>query len=146
MARCFRWSLPVLILCTCALVSLAQPAAPVSAEVHLGDSVVALNGPWKFRAGDSPLDPVTNQPFWADPSFDDSDWETVDLTPKSGSLDPISGLSDFVPGWTGKGHPGYWGYAWYRIRVRVDARPGVSWPWPAPPTSTMSTRPSITAR
>jgi serine phosphatase RsbU (regulator of sigma subunit) len=106
-------------------VSLAQPAAPVSAEVHLGDSVVALNGPWKFRAGDSPLDPVTNQPFWADPSFDDSDWETVDLTPKSGSLDPISGLSDFVPGWTGKGHPGYWGYAWYRIRVRVDARPGV---------------------
>jgi len=36
----------------------------VSAEVHLGDSVVALNGPWKFRAGDSPLDPVTNQPFW----------------------------------------------------------------------------------
>jgi serine phosphatase RsbU (regulator of sigma subunit) len=125
MARRFLWSLPVLLICSCSFLSPAQPAAPVSAEIHLGDSVVALNGPWKFRAGDSPLDPVTNKPFWADPSFDDSDWETVDLTPKSGAHDPISGLSDFVPGWTGKGHPGYWGYAWYRIRVRVDARPGV---------------------
>jgi len=125
MARCFRWSLPVLLICACSFVSHAQPAAPVSAQIHLGDSVVALNGPWKFRIGDSPLDPVTNRPFWADPAFDDSDWETVDLTPRNGAVDPISGLSDFVPGWTGRGYPGYWGYAWYRIRVRVEAPAGV---------------------
>ena len=65
------------------------------------------------------------KPLWAEPGFDDSGWETVDLTPEHGAIDPVSGLSDFVPGWTAKGHPGYWGYAWYRIRVRVQARPGV---------------------
>ena len=29
-----------------------------------------------------------------------------------------------VPGWTDRGHAGDWGYAWYRIRVQVDAPPG----------------------
>jgi hypothetical protein len=33
-------------------------------------------------------------------------------------------MSGFVPGWTVKGHAGYWGYAWYRIRVRVHSEPG----------------------
>jgi serine phosphatase RsbU (regulator of sigma subunit) len=48
----------------------------------------------------------------------------VDLTPKAGSFDPVGGISGYVPGWTAKGHPGYWGWAWYRIRVQVAARPG----------------------
>lgn len=48
----------------------------------------------------------------------------MDLTPKGGSIDPNSGFSSYVPGWTAKGHPGYWGYAWYRIRVQVTAQPG----------------------
>jgi len=48
----------------------------------------------------------------------------VDLTPKAGSFDPISGTSSYVPGWTAKGHAGYSGWAWYRIRVRADASPG----------------------
>ncbi len=87
-----------------------------SEPVALGHSSVALNGPWKFHIGD-------NQQ-WADPNFDDSQWETVDLTPKAGSFDPIGGMSGYVPGWTAKAHPGYWGYAWYRIRVRVVARLG----------------------
>jgi hypothetical protein len=100
-------------------------AAPLSTEIHLGDSVVALYGPWKFMVGDSPIDPANGKPLWAEPGFDDSRWENVDLTPKSGSLDPVSGLSEFVPGWTAKGHPDYWGFAWYRIRVRVDSKPGV---------------------
>jgi serine phosphatase RsbU (regulator of sigma subunit) len=94
-------------------------------QIHVGDSIVALNGPWKFRVGDSPIDPATHQPLWAQPSFDDSTWETVDLTAPSGSFDPIAGTSGYLPGWTAKGHPGYWGWAWYRIRVKVDAKPGM---------------------
>jgi hypothetical protein len=37
----------------------------------------------------------------------------------------MGGFGDFVPGWTAKNHPDYWGYAWYRIRVQVESRPGV---------------------
>jgi len=93
-------------------------------EIHLGDSVAALNGPWKFRVGDSPIDPATGKPLWSEAGFDDSDWETIDLTSPTGSFDPISGTSGYLPGWTALGHKGYWGFAWYRIRVHVDARPG----------------------
>lgn len=80
--------------------------------IVLGHSVVALTGPWKFHTGDSPQ--------WADPNFDDSGWEKVDLSAKKGALDPIMGFPGFVPGWTAKGHPGYSGFAWYRIRVRLS--------------------------
>ena len=100
-----------------------QPADDV-AHITLGQSVYPLNGPWKFTIGDSPIDPATHQPLWAEPSFDDSHWETVDLTPPPGSFNPTMGASGFVPGWTAKGHPGYSGYAWYRIRVKVNAPPG----------------------
>jgi hypothetical protein len=57
--------------------------------------------------GRFPIDPATGSPLWAGPSFDDSQWETVDMTPKGGAIDPISGLSSYVPGWAAKGHPGY---------------------------------------
>ncbi|MGB8480985.1 MAG: SpoIIE family protein phosphatase [Acidobacteriaceae bacterium] len=97
-----------------------SPVAPIT----LGQSIVPLNGPWKFHIGDSPQATGMKGPQWADPDFDDSGWETVDLTPKAGAIDPNTGLSEYVSGWTAKGHPGYWGYAWYRIRVRVAARPG----------------------
>ncbi len=106
-------------------VTAAESAPPaLSADVNLGQSAVALYGPWKFTVGDSPLDAKTGKPMWAEPDFDDSKWETVDLAPKAGAVDPLSGMAGFVPGWTVRGHPGYWGYAWYRIRVRVRARPG----------------------
>jgi hypothetical protein len=94
-----------------------------TAHVTLGRSVVPLYGPWKFTVGDSPIDPATNTPLWAQPDFDDSSWETVDLTPK-GVRDPLGGFSGYVKGWTAKGHAGHWGYGWYRIRVQVDAQPG----------------------
>jgi hypothetical protein len=94
------------------------------AHVTLGQAVVPLYGPWKFTVGDSPIDPKTRQPLWAEPGFDDSQWETVDLTPKDGAFDPGAGTSGYVPGWTANGHPGYWGYAWYRIRVQVRTRQG----------------------
>src|SRR3569623_839643 len=100
-------------------------AASVSTEISLGDSVVPLYGPWKFTIGDSPIDHATGKPLWADPNFNDSQWETVDLTPKQGSVDPVSGLSGYVAGWTARGHAGYWGYAWYRIRVKLQSKPGI---------------------
>lgn len=93
-------------------------------DVTIGQSAARLYGPWKFTVGDSPVDPTTHRPLWAEPGFDDSKWEDVDLTPKEGAIDPLGGLSGFVPGWTAKGHPGYWGYAWYRIRVRLNMQPG----------------------
>jgi hypothetical protein len=101
-----------------------ESAADKMAEISLGQSAVPLYGPWKFTVGDSPVDPVTHAPLWAEPGFDDSKWETVDLTSKEGSFDPTTGTSDYLPGWTAKGHPGYWGYAWYRIRVHLQERPG----------------------
>lgn len=104
----------------------AQPTPPSApSRIHLGNSVVALNGPWKFQVGDSPIDPATGKPAWAEPGFDDSTWETVDLSVAQGSIDPIAGITGYIPGWTAKGHPGYWGYAWYRIRVRIETPPGI---------------------
>jgi hypothetical protein len=86
-------------------------AAPTVAAFTLGHSVVPLNRPWKFHVGDDAR--------WADPNFADGAWETVDLTPPPGAHDDDVGLSGYVPGWTANGHAGYWGYAWYRIRVRA---------------------------
>jgi hypothetical protein len=97
-------------------VSSGAAAAPNSVRVTLGQSVVALNGPWKFHTGDNAL--------WAEPYFDDSAWETVDLTPPRGAHDGDVGLNGYVPGWQARAHRGYFGYAWYRIRVSVNAPPG----------------------
>ena len=96
------------------MVWLALIALPVraAAPIHLGDSVVALNGPWKFSVGDDPR--------WAAEGFDDSRWETADLTPMPGSHDDDVGLKGYVPGWAARGHRGYSGFAWYRMNVRVD--------------------------
>jgi len=136
MARRVAWSLLMAGVLACGNLAAAQPAptpgspsAPLAqaqsvAHVKLGQAAVPLYGPWKFTVGDSPIDLKTGQPLWAEGDFDDSNWETVDLTPKSGSVDPNAGISGYVPGWTAKGHPGYWGYAWYRIRVQVQALPG----------------------
>lgn len=97
-----------------------------TAHIILGQSAVPLYGPWKFTVGDSPIDPKTGKPLWAEPDFDDTSWETVDLKPKNEQVDPISGISSYVPGWTVHGHPGYWGYAWYRIHVSIQAPHGQS--------------------
>jgi hypothetical protein len=91
--------------------SAATSNSATATQVTLGSSVVPLTGPWKFHIGDDAK--------WADPNFDDSGWETVDLAAEKGSIDPAMGFEGFSPGWTGKGHPGYAGYAWYRMRIRV---------------------------
>src|ERR1700730_3385116 len=111
----------------------AVPATPAWADalnrtqethLQLGQSAFPLNGPWKFTVGDSPTDLKTGKPLWAEPGFDDSKWETVDLTPADGSSEYTTGLAGYVPGWAAKGHAGYWGFAWYRIRVKLDGSAG----------------------
>src|SRR5580692_6534586 len=79
----------------------ANPPAPLAqaqniAHVTLGQAAVPLYGPWKFTVGDSPIDPRTGQPLWAESDFDDSNWETVDLTPKDRAFDPVAGLPGYV--------------------------------------------------
>ena len=93
------------------------------AAISLGRAKVPLYGPWKFQVGDSPLDPVTGKPLWAEAGFDDSQWETVDLRHKPGTPPSVFGSPNSVPGWTGRGHPGYAGYAWYRIHVGLIEPP-----------------------
>jgi hypothetical protein len=111
------------LLCAASSLAQSQPAPAVSqnngTQITLGRSVVSLYGPWKFSIGDSPVDPTTHAPLWAQPTFDDSSWENVDLTPKNGAFDPIGGMGSYVPGWATRGHPGVAGYGWYRLRVRV---------------------------
>jgi hypothetical protein len=129
MALPFPPSLTLAIL-SCALVgpvvpqALSETVPAGSAPLTIGRAVYPLNGPWKFQKGDSPIDPAKNAPFWAEPEFDDSKWETVDLTPTPGIVNQITGEPGWKPGWTMLGHPGHVGWAWYRIQLRVTARPG----------------------
>ena len=75
--------------------------------------LIPLNGPWKFITGDNMQ--------YAQPDYDDSGWETMDLTAPPGLHDDDVGLSGFIPGWTAKGHPKYAGYAWYRLKIPLDS-------------------------
>ncbi len=90
----------------------AQGTQANAVPVTLGQSVVALNGPWKFHTG--------NSLQWADPNFDDSGWQQYDLMPGRSQFSPEEVLqSAELPGWQQHGYPGYTGYAWYRIRLRL---------------------------
>ncbi|HEY1805815.1 MAG TPA: SpoIIE family protein phosphatase [Terracidiphilus sp.] len=59
--------------------------------------ITSLDGLWRFHTGDNPQ--------WADPGFDDSQWPLL--------------RSD--EGWGLQGYNGYSGLAWYRFRVNVPA-------------------------
>ncbi|HEX3101681.1 MAG TPA: hypothetical protein VHQ01_07815, partial [Pyrinomonadaceae bacterium] len=52
-------------------------------------NIMPLDGPWKFIAGDDLQ--------YALPEYDDSGWETMDLSAPSGAHDDDVGLSGFVP-------------------------------------------------
>jgi hypothetical protein len=87
-----RW----LALCLC----LAAGSPLCAQTVDLGgpsQSVVKLDGLWRFHPGDNP--------GWSAPDFNDSEW-------------PL--LSSDRP-WTSQGYPSLSGYAWYRFTVRVPA-------------------------
>jgi len=86
---------------------------------------ITLNGPWKFKTGDSLQ--------WAYSNFNDAEWENVDFTAPPGARDDDVGLSGFVPGWTKKGHQNYSGYAWYRLNVSLDSVKGREMALVAPP-------------
>jgi len=62
-----------------------------------------LDGAWRFHIGDDPR--------WADPTSDDSGWETMDLSAPAASRDGDVGLPNYLAGWMAHGHPGYHGYA-----------------------------------
>ena len=109
------------------LLSTAHLSLRAQTQVVLGNSAVELTGPWKFHTGDDMR--------WADPNFDDSGWDTMDLTPPSASTSLIYGTGGFVPGWIKRGYPGYSGFAWYRLRVNIqnahDARAALALKMPA---------------
>jgi phosphoserine phosphatase RsbU/P len=72
-----------------------QPAATTTSEAPAAiHGVIDLDGPWRFQIGDDPS--------WADPAFDDSKWQTVQLSQT---------LTD-------QGIDTYSGYAWYRLRLQ----------------------------
>ena len=90
----------------------AQETPPNAGPVVFGHSVVALNGPWKFHIGDNPQ--------WADPNYDDSAWQNyvLDVGHSPLSLEQVIESGE-LPGWQQHGHPGYTGYAWYRITLQT---------------------------
>ena len=124
MARRTFFLLSLVVLFAGGVFAAAQTASGADgiAHVTLGQSAVPLCGLWKFTVGGSPIDPKT------EPDFDDSKWEMVDLTPKDGASNPVKGTSGYVAGWTANGHPGYFGYAWYRIRMQVLTQLGQALP------------------
>lgn len=61
-----------------------------------GGDTVKLRGSWKFIW-------LRDDPAFADPDFNDSDWNTI----------TVPGYWDRLAG-TGRG------YGWYRLRVRID--------------------------
>jgi len=118
-----RTSVCLLLLCLMSAATLAQRASasadiprPAAAATQ-AQSVIALTGPWKFHTGDDPR--------WADPEFDDSNWQSYDLAPGIQNLDPAQALQmPQLPGWQHHGHPHYAGYGWYRIHLGIGSNPG----------------------
>jgi len=78
--------------------SAAASSTGVSVE-GLGKAVEPLTGPWQFHLGDDPS--------WASPSFDDSQWEKLTA----------------AKSWGMQGHPSYTGYAWYRLNLSLNLAP-----------------------
>ena len=91
--QCYRLSLllPLLIWFSLggALAQAVQAQVGPTEHIVLANSTAPLYGPWKFQVGDSPVDSPNNSPLWSEPDFDDSNWETVDLTPRDAALDPV---------------------------------------------------------
>ncbi|MFI4968023.1 MAG: glycoside hydrolase [Gammaproteobacteria bacterium] len=98
------------------LVAAAVQGATAPATVTIGHDSVALTGPWKFQVGDDPR--------WAEPGFDDSNWEDMDLSAPPEASDGDVGITPYTSGWDTKEHPRYQGYAWYRLRITANAPAG----------------------
>jgi hypothetical protein len=122
-----RWFVPLAgMAVACASSRTSAQANTTSVDVTVGRSVTTLTGPWKFHLGDDAR--------WANPDFDDSSWESVDLTAPLGAHDDDVGLSGYVPGWGARGHRGDFGYAWYRLHVSLHAPTGMALSLAGPPS------------
>ncbi len=82
--------------------SASSPSAPTLVIDSLGKGTAPLNGPWQFHLGDDMS--------WAAPGVDDSHWEQITANKP----------------WGQQGHANYYGYAWYRRHVHIEAAPGAS--------------------
>jgi serine phosphatase RsbU (regulator of sigma subunit) len=84
-----------------ATVATATPAQPQTIFVAdgLGKGTIPLDGPWQFHLGDDMA--------WANPGFDDSKWEQIDVSKP----------------WGDQGHWGYAGFAWYRRQIDIKDEP-----------------------
>lgn len=82
-------------------------------------AVLSLDGPWRFQTGDDPN--------WADPGFDDSQWSTATLDK------PL----------TEQGIDSYSGYAWYRIHIQQGQLSAVSSFAPGTPLALLATPNSV---
>ncbi len=74
----------------------------------------ALDGPWRFHAGDNPA--------WAAPVMDDSNWDLITLAPDPKVNDGDVGIPGYFEGWRARGHPHLDGYGWYRRPVTLPPR------------------------
>ena len=80
-----------------------SPAHPNVLQVNgAGSGLVPLNGQWQFHMGDDPA--------WASPALDDSDWEQITVDQP----------------WGAQTHNGYTGRAWYRRHIVFYAGSGAS--------------------
>lgn len=86
-----------LFLCGACVHAQTRTTSPVSAIVvdGLGKGTAPLDGAWQFHTGD--------EAAWANPDFDDSHWEQVDIGKP----------------WGDQGHWAYTGHAWYRRHIEI---------------------------
>jgi Stage II sporulation protein E (SpoIIE) len=68
-----------------------------SADVSSAGGPATINASWRFHTGDDFQ--------WASPGFDDSQWPLIRLDQT----------------WAQQGYKGYYGYAWYRFKVKLPA-------------------------
>jgi hypothetical protein len=51
----------------------------------------------------------------------------MDLHPRRGETDAAYGNSGYLTGWTARGFPNLYGFAWYRLRIHITNAPGSLW-------------------
>jgi hypothetical protein len=102
--RSSRLLCAIALLIACAAVRHAQASAPSPTPPFviegLGRGTISLDGPWQFHTGDDTT--------WANPNFDDSNWEHLDISRP----------------WGDQGHWDYAGRAWFRRHIDFTGAPG----------------------
>ncbi|MHB1958178.1 MAG: PP2C family protein-serine/threonine phosphatase [Acidobacteriaceae bacterium] len=96
------FQLPLLFTCLLFLLSLStgRLRAQIFNTQTGRENITSLDGLWRFHTGDNPA--------WADPNFDDSQWPLL--------------RSDET--WARQGYKSYSGYAWYRFQIFVPPGEG----------------------